>query len=136
MLDEILERLDKVSKSGDRYRAVCPVHDGTNRTALSLKEEDGKVLIHCHACLAKGSDVVRAVGLTDAALFRDAPQKLGGKSYFSEKQKRQAREDMFFILIYEQELEDGHSPSIEEYRRYKLSLQRVKILESRESAWH
>ena len=77
MLHEILDKLDKVRQHGDRYRSVCPVHDGNNPTALSLKEEDGKVLIHCHACLAKGPEVVRAIGLTDAALFNDAPQRTG-----------------------------------------------------------
>jgi putative DNA primase/helicase len=128
MLNDILERLDKVRRHGDRYRAVCPVHDGNNPTALSLKEEDGKVLIHCHVCLAKGPDVVRAIGLTDAALFRDAP--VGGKSYFSREQKEVATEDKFFIEIYNNQIANGHQPSREEYRRYRLSQQRVKILES------
>ena len=130
MLQEIIERLDKVRRHGDRYRAVCPVHDGNNPTALSLKEEDGKVLIHCHVCLAKGPDVVQAIGLTDAALFRDAPQRTGGESYFSREQKEVATEDAFFIEIYEDQICKGHQPSREEYRRYRLSQQRVKILES------
>ena len=128
MLDEILSRLDKVRQHGDRYRSVCPVHDGNNPTALSLKEEDGKVLIHCHACLAKGPEVVRAIGLTDAALFNDAPQRTGGKSYFSQEQKNQAREDEYFIAIYNTQIAQGHQPSKEEFRRFKLSQQRVKIL--------
>ena len=128
MLQEIIERLDKVRQHGDRYRSVCPVHDGNNPTALSLKEEDGKVLIHCHACLAKGPEVVRAIGLTDAALFNDAPQRTGGKSYFSQEQKNQAREDEYFIEIYNTQIAQGHQPSKEEFRRFKLSQQRVKIL--------
>ena len=128
MLDEILSRLDKVRQHGDRYRSVCPVHDGNNPTALSLKEEDGKVLIHCHACLAKGPEVVRAIGLTDAALFNDEPQRTGGKSYFSQEQKNQAREDEYFIEIYNTQIAQGHQPSREEFRRFKLSQQRVKIL--------
>ena len=125
MLDQILERLDKVRRNGDRYRAVCPVHEGNNPTALSLKEEDGKVLIHCHVCLAKGPDVVRAIGLTDAALFRDAPQRTSGR--FT---RQTAVEDAFFIEIYDSNLAQGYQPSKEEYRRYKLSQQRVKILAS------
>ena len=128
MLHEILDKLDKVRQHGDRYRSVCPVHDGNNPTALSLKEEDGKVLIHCHACLAKGPEVVRAIGLTDAALFNDAPQRTGGKSYFSQEQKNQAREDEYFIEIYNTQIAQGHQPSKEEFRRFKLSQQRVKIL--------
>ena len=128
MLDQILERLDKVRRNGDRYRAVCPVHEGNNPTALSLKEEDGKVLIHCHVCLAKGPDVVRAIGLTDAALFRDAPQRTSGR--FTRQQRETAVEDAFFIEIYDSNLAQGYQPSKEEYRRYRLSQQRVKILAS------
>jgi hypothetical protein len=71
---------------------------------------------------------VRAIGLTDAALFRDAP--VGGKSYFSREQKEVATEDKFFIEIYNNQIANGHQPSREEYRRYRLSQQRVKILES------
>ena len=128
MLHEILDKLDKVRQHGDRYRSVCPVHDGNNPTALSLKEEDGKVLIHCHACLAKGPEVVRAIGLTDAALFNDAPQRTGVNRHFSLEQKNQAREDEYFIEIYNTQIAQGHQPSKEEYRRFKLSQQRVKIL--------
>ena len=128
MLNEILQRLDKVRRFGDRYRAICPVHDGNNPTALSLKEDQGKVLIHCHVCGAKGSEVVQAVGLSESALFNDEPQKTGGKGYFSKDQREQALEDAYFISIYDKELSKGHKPSLEEYRRYKLSLQRVKVL--------
>ena len=128
MLHEILDKLDKVRQHGDRYRSVCPVHDGNNPTALSLKEEDGKVLIHCHACLAKGPEVVRAIGLTDAALFNDAPQRTGVNRHFSQEQKNQAREDEYFIEIYNTQIAQGHQPSREEFRRFKLSQQRVKIL--------
>jgi hypothetical protein len=63
-------------------------------------------------------------------LFRDAPQRTDGKSYFSREQKEVATEDKFFIEIYNNQIANGHQPSREEYRRYRLSQQRVKILES------
>ena len=128
MINEILDRLDKVRQFGDKYRAVCPVHDGNNPTALSLREDQGKVLIHCHACGAKGSEVVQALGLTESALFNDEPHKRGVNSYFSKDQKEQALEDAYFIEIYDNELSKGYQPTKEEYRRYRLSHQRVKIL--------
>jgi hypothetical protein len=47
-LDEILPLLKNVANHNGQYQAQCPVHD--DKTAsLSLKEEGGKVLIHCHA---------------------------------------------------------------------------------------
>jgi len=61
-------------------------------------------------------------------LFNDEPQKTGGNSYFSKDQREQAKEDAYFIEIYDNELSKGHQPSREEYRRYKLSQQRVKVL--------
>jgi putative DNA primase/helicase len=35
-------------KSGPSYMARCPAHDDRN-PSLSLRDEDGKVLVHCHA---------------------------------------------------------------------------------------
>jgi len=95
---------------------------------MSISEQGTRILIYCHACGAKGSEVVQAVGLSESALFNDEPQKTGGKGYFSKDQREQALEDAYFISIYDNELSKGHKPSLEEYRRYKLSQQRVKVL--------
>ncbi len=127
MLNEILDRLDKVKKAGKNYVACCPVHQDNN-PSMSISEQGTRILIYCHACGAKGSEVVQAVGLSGSALFNDEPQKTGGNSYFSKDQREQAKEDAYFIEIYDNELSKGHQPSREEYRRYKLSQQRVKVL--------
>ena len=65
----ILERLDKVRKTGrDSWLACCPAHED-RRPSLSVREtNDGKILVRCHA----GCDVhevVAAVGLELADLF-------------------------------------------------------------------
>src|SRR5262245_3009766 len=47
-MDEVCDALDGVTGSGAQRMAQCPCHDdGT--PSLSLTEENGKVLWHCHA---------------------------------------------------------------------------------------
>lgn len=68
MIDDILERLDKVKKAGKGYQARCPAHDD-NGPSLSVREgDDGRVLLHCFAgCTTP--DVVAAIGLSMSDLF-------------------------------------------------------------------
>lgn len=47
-LDEVLDLVDDWKSSGDGYSAICPSHDD-NRHSLSLSEDDGKLLLKCHA---------------------------------------------------------------------------------------
>ena len=66
---ELLDRLEKVRKTGSgRWLACCPAHDD-RRPSLALRElDDGRVLVHCFAgCSAH--EVVSAVGLDLSDLF-------------------------------------------------------------------
>jgi hypothetical protein len=47
-IDQILGRLDRVRKSGGGWTARCPNHED-KKNSLSIKEEAGKVLLHCFA---------------------------------------------------------------------------------------
>jgi len=123
VLSEILQRLDKVKKHGDKYRAVCPVHGGSNPTALSLREEDDRVLIHCFNCQATGPEVMEAIGLPVSTLFRhkkrgDIPNEMIEK----------AKEDVWYIEIFENEKRKGTRITYNEWKRYRLAKERVKIL--------
>jgi hypothetical protein len=102
------------------------VHQGGSQN-LGITEKDGKVLIHCFICNATGLEVVEALGLPIGALFTD-PLKPDGKKYINKATREIAMEDAYFIEIYENELSRGYQPTREEYRRYKLSLNRVKVL--------
>jgi DNA primase len=61
--EAILERLQKVRRTGDRrWLACCPAHDDRG-PSLSLRElDDGRLLLHCFAGCA-AHDVVAAAGL-------------------------------------------------------------------------
>jgi len=102
------------------------VHQGGSQN-LGITEKDGKVLMHCFNCDATGLEVVEALGLPISALFTD-PLKPDGKKYINKATREIAMEDAYFIEIYENELDKGYQPTREEYRRYKLSLNRVKVL--------
>lgn len=74
MIDELLDRLEKVRQTGEhKYLACCPVH-GDRNPSMSLSEvigDDGnrKVLVYCFACHAGAQEVVEALGLPMSVLF-------------------------------------------------------------------
>ncbi|MBZ5677508.1 MAG: hypothetical protein LAP61_24965 [Acidobacteriia bacterium] len=45
---DIAKGLQKARKSGGGWVACCPAHDDGN-PSLSLRDADGKILVHCHA---------------------------------------------------------------------------------------
>jgi putative DNA primase/helicase len=51
-------------RSGAGYVARCPAHDDNN-PSLSLKDEDGKILVHCHAGCEQRAvvEALKALGL-------------------------------------------------------------------------
>lgn len=74
MIDDLLDRLDKVRQTGEhKYLACCPVH-GDRNPSMSVSEaigDDGyrKVLVYCFACHAGAQEVVEALGLPMSVLF-------------------------------------------------------------------
>lgn len=73
-VDNLLSRLDKVKRTGkDSWRACCPAHQGSKQS-LVIRDDNGKVLIHCFAEGCAIDDVLGAVGLTFADIM---PERLG-----------------------------------------------------------
>lgn len=55
----LLNRLDKVKKTGkDSWKACCPAH-GSTKQSLAVKDDNGKVLVHC---FAEGCDILSVLG--------------------------------------------------------------------------
>lgn len=68
-VDQIIQKLDSVRKSGHGYRARCPVHGSKGQT-LSVTEKDGGYIVaHCFSCGAGGVELVEALGLPISILF-------------------------------------------------------------------
>ena len=125
MLSEILQRLEKVKQHGDQYYACCPVHDDKS-PSMGITEKEGKVLIHCFSCGATGQEVMEAIGLPVSTLFRhkkrgDIPNEMIEK----------AKEDVWYIEIFENEKRKGTRITYNEWKRYRLAKERVKILVER-----
>ncbi len=73
-LDNLLNRLDKIRKTGSSsWVACCPAHDDKN-PSLSIKEiDDGRILIHCFAGCDTQS-ILRSIDMSMSDLF---PKPLG-----------------------------------------------------------
>ncbi len=67
--DNLLQRLDRVRRTGaETWVACCPAHDD-KRPSLSIRETaDGRVLLHCWTGCSAG-EIVAAVGLELSDLF-------------------------------------------------------------------
>lgn len=82
MIDDLLDRLDKVRQTGEgKFVACCPVH-GDRNPSMTLSEVIGadgyrKVLVYCFACQASAQEVTEALGLPMSVLF-EKPLDRGG----------------------------------------------------------
>lgn len=74
-VDDLIKLLggpEKVTKNSNGWMALCPAHDD-KKPSLSIRQEDNKVLVHCHAgCLTDA--ICRALGIQKSDLFEE-PKK-------------------------------------------------------------
>ena len=47
--EEVLGRLQVASRNGEKAMCFCPAHDDRNNPSLSVKAENGRLLVHCFA---------------------------------------------------------------------------------------
>jgi hypothetical protein len=66
--EDVLDRLDVASRNGEKAMSFCPVHDDRTNPSLSLKAENGKLLLHCFAG-CRPEDIVSELGLQMKDLF-------------------------------------------------------------------
>jgi len=67
-LETILNKLEH-RKQGKEYLCHCPSHED-KKSSLSITEQDGKVLLHCHAG-CEPDNILGAIGLTWKDLYSD-----------------------------------------------------------------
>ena len=58
------------SRNGEKAMSFCPAHDDRNNPSLSLKAEDGKLLLNCFAG-CRPEDIVSKIGLGMKDLFSE-----------------------------------------------------------------
>lgn len=71
-LENILERLQGVRRSGKGFIARCPGHQDRHPSLNIAEGRDGRVLLHCFVG-CEPEAIVNAVGLRLTDLFADAP---------------------------------------------------------------
>jgi hypothetical protein len=71
-VESILAKLSRVRREGNGWKALCPAHPDKN-PSLSVRQADGKVLIHCHAgCSTEAILTVLRIEARD--LFEEGPE--------------------------------------------------------------
>lgn len=123
MLDEILDKLTKVRKSGKNYTACCPVHDDKS-PSMSITEKDGKVLAHCHSCGANGRDVVEALGLPIDVLFAEPMERTHDPDWLLKKTENW---DSTIIVIAYAAMKRGERVKYSDRKALKVSIARREL---------
>ena len=72
-IGDILNKLEKVKRIGNEYKALCPAHED-KEPSLTVKQKDNQILIHCFAGCPTES-IVEKLGLQMSDLFIDQKEK-------------------------------------------------------------
>ena len=123
-IDTLLPLLQKVRKTRfDRWIACCPAHDDKNPSLSIQEQDDGTLLIFCHAQCAP-AHIMAAVGLELKDLY---PQKdLPSQHPFHRSRPKSPpyreiladlREDLLALSIGFAHLKQGHLLTLEDLER-------------------
>src|SRR5687767_4416368 len=66
--EDVLDKLEVASRNGEKAMSFCPAHDDRNNPSLSLKADDGRLLLHCFVG-CRPEDIVSEIGLQMKDLF-------------------------------------------------------------------
>jgi hypothetical protein len=66
--EDVLDRLNIASRNGEKAMSFCPAHDDRSNPSLSLRTENGRLLLHCFAG-CHPEDIVTEIGLQMKDLF-------------------------------------------------------------------
>jgi hypothetical protein len=64
----VLDRLSIASRNSQKAMCFCPAHDDRNNPSLSLKAENGKLLLHCFGG-CRSEDILSKIGIEMKDLF-------------------------------------------------------------------
>lgn len=129
MIQNIIDRLDKLKKAGKGYQARCPAHED-NGPSLSLRVgDDGRVLLHCHAGCSTAS-VVAALGLSMSDLFppSSTPRRPPPAPGVSRRELHAAVDfERSILFILHCDIKSGKTISQTDMRRGLVARQRLQM---------
>jgi len=127
VLDQILDRLVNVKKSGtNKWISCCPVHDDKT-PSMGVWDEGERIIMHCLGCGAKGPEIMGALGLPIGMLFKDDNGLPSG--YVPKAVIEKAQEAAYFVEIFESEIRKGHVATLAEKRQNRKSMQLRRLLD-------
>jgi hypothetical protein len=68
--EDVLDKLEVASRNGEKAMSFCPAHDDQISPSLSIKADNGRLLLHCFAG-CRPEDIVSKVGLRMQELFAE-----------------------------------------------------------------
>lgn len=132
-LEALLSRLEKVKGRSGAYTACCPAHDDKS-PSLAIREEGGKVLLHCFGG-CEVSAVVAAVGMEMTDLFPPSEP-----TYKPQPRVKLFASDLLRVIGMEAQIvriaayDIGHGKVLSDADRKRLILACNRIGEALESA--
>src|SRR5215216_3088025 len=66
--EDVLDKLEVASRNGEKAISFCPAHDDRSNPSLSLRAENGRLLLHCFAG-CQPEEIVSEIGLQMKHLF-------------------------------------------------------------------
>lgn len=140
-IETILNKLHKVrSRGGGKWMACCPVHNDKT-PSVSIKDDNGMILMKCWGCGATGVDICEAVGVSAAELFPpsdysnyshdDYERSAKHRSYFPADQVLDAlqTETLVVYMIADDILKNGITEPVKE--RLLQSVSRIQAVNLR-----
>jgi len=105
-VDQVVAHFPGAKKTSNGWQAKCPAHDDKVASLSIHLEEDGKVLLHCHAG-CEPEVVLRAVGLKMSDLFPDTGRAPGRGAGRGNKKRKQPPSDSVIVAEYDYRDESG-----------------------------
>jgi hypothetical protein len=127
VLDQILDRLVNVKKSGtNKWIACCPVHEDKT-PSMGVWDEGERIIMHCLGCGAKGPEIMGALSMPVRMLFKGDDSMPAG--YVPKAVIEKAKEAVYFVDIFESEVRKGHDATLAEKRQNRKSKQLKRLLD-------
>lgn len=136
LVEDLLSRLSGVKKNGpDKWIARCSAHEDRS-PSLAIKEEDGKILLHCFAGCPV-DDVLGAVGLEMQDLFppkdpaqwerqQEKPVRIGSMRFAAIDALRCLKGEGSVVLLLACDLAEGKVLSPSELDRLTTACARLE----------